>query len=179
MSEYTSFVAVDSERIANPQGAPARIDVPVEQMQGGVSLAGTTSVGRDFAQVVEASATAAPMEMMESHSSDAVFRLESGSRSARRDPPPPSQVARTKLKRRVRQHRRRIRKCLEGDPDPARTLRAVVKVRPNGTIASITFDGSSPDDDVERCLEREVGRWRVSRPGAETLTIEVLLDPGG
>jgi hypothetical protein len=108
---------------------------------------------------------------------DPVFRLEARGCSVRRQPPAPSEIAETKLNRRVRLHRRRLRKCLEGDADTTRALRAVVKIRPNGTIASVTFGGASPDDEVERCLERKIARWRVTRPGAETLSIEVLLDP--
>jgi Ca-activated chloride channel family protein len=176
MSQYTSFVAIDDGRIANPEGTPARIDVPVEQVEGGITLAGTTSASRDYSAVVESSSATMVQEFMAPAESGAVFRLESGVRSIHREPPAPSEIAEKKLQRRVRQYRRRLRKCLDGD-DGSRTLRAIIKVQPNGRIASVSFDGNAPDDEVERCLAREVLRWKVTRPGGHILSIEVLLDP--
>ena len=181
MSNYTSFVAIDDSAVANPDGAPARVDVPVDLVQGmdpaGVRLAGTTSASRSYSMsvAVEASASA-DMAPEADYDSGPVFKRAIGVRSPRRDPPDPEDVAEKKLQRRTRARRRRLRKCFDKDPARARNVRIVVTVRPNGKLENIEFDGSSADDDVEQCLQREVARWTITRPGGSAVRVEVFFD---
>jgi Ca-activated chloride channel family protein len=180
MSEYTSFVAIDQDHVVNPDGAPVRVDVPVELPEGAdvAGFGGEIVAEFEDADMDDAmSEPAAPAAMAPRHASRSVLRREALRVRAKRDAPDPAAIATKRAERAARRSKRAIGKCFDAAAargNASGVVTARLTIDDTGAVLSVSFE-DAPDAGLETCLETIAQSWTIRRPGDGRLVIEVEL----